>query len=749
MDLNVIATRISEKFTEAGYTVDPAKALEKLERFVNEFGIPPLEAERSIIAEYSRQFGMEMAVEQKNAQRNVETTHIKESVRESLSDNTVISHESLSTADITPIDALQPGETVSIEGKVQRVYPSQSPSVAQSGTLADNTGEVKFIVWADSNVKQLETGKKYRLDKVLVDEYNGRVNFKVNTDTTVTEIGNSNNVSDMDTTSIGELKAGEWITVEGVVRTLFQSNSPSIAQSGIISDDSGSVRFTIWQNMSASFPLLEVGKKYKFESAVSDEYNGKISLKVHNGTIITELPYEKEEQPVTPLSELKPGNWVTIEGVVQLLYPKKSPAVAQSGIFADKSGNTRFTVWASAKAPLLEVAKRYRIESAQTDEFNGRINFKVDASSVITPIEGNDSEDEITPLNEIHTGLLTVHVKVVSISDRSTDFIAQSGILADNTGAARFSIRRDCDVSPLVENKWYKLSNVSCDLYRGAFNLQINASSKIEALDEDVSIRLVITKIADLKPGIACVRVKMVQEWEVRNDRMQQTGIIGDETGTCKFVIWKDNNMGPIRPDVVYDIYYASIDEFNERISIILNGAKYLPDDTATIEVKQNTEDVSGVLVHISPGSGLVKRCPVEGCNRILSRMNFCPVHEQQTEGISDLRLKGWLDNGNKTWDTVISRDAIEKLLGFSVKDAEEMAEFDPLGSETVYYHLCEKLIGRYLCCHGRVIENRLFVNACEFIEPDKELYYSLIEKLDDEGETDTDSDMEGDVLNE
>ena len=75
-----------------------------------------------------------------------------------------------------------------------------------------------------------------------------------------------------------------------------------------------------------------------------------------------------------------------------------------------------------------------------------------------------------------------------------------------------------------------------------------------------------------------------------------------------------------------------------------LSTAIYLPEE-GEIRVTEG-EAVTGVIVHLAPGSGLIKRCPVEGCNRVLSRQNYCPVHEIQKDFRYDLRIKGVLDDG-------------------------------------------------------------------------------------------------------
>ncbi len=442
-------------------------------------------------------------------------------------------------------------------------------------------------------------------------------------------------------------------------------------------------------------------------------------------------PQRKEESSsVIPISEVRPGDWVTLVGVVQVLFPPRSPAVAQSGILADESGTIRFTVWAKSNAPVLETGNWYRFESAVADEYNGQINFKVHSGTTITPLAPEEIPvGPVTPVGEIHPGIVSVQARVVSISDRVSEALVQSGVLADSSGAVRFSIRKESGINPLEENRWYRIDRASCDLYRGAMSMQIGAGTGISPLDDDVSIRPAFTNVIDLKPGVACLRVKMVQEWESNSDRMLQSGIVGDETGTVRFVIWKDNNMGRLNPGVVYNIYYTTIDQYNDRLSLTLNGSMYMPDETGTIQVKSQVEEVSGALVHISPGSGLIKRCPVEGCGRVLSRQNYCQIHEIQPDFSYDLRIKGWIDNGRKTWDTVIPREAVEHLLGLTLDDAREMAENNPLGLETVYYHLCEKVLGRYLTCQGRVIDNRLLVQSCSFTRFDPARHATLINR--------------------
>ena len=195
---------------------------------------------------------------------------------------------------------------------------------------------------------------------------------------------------------------------------------------------------------------------------------------------------------------------------------------------------------------------------------------------------------------------------------------------------------------------------------------------------------------------------------------MLQSGLLGDETGTVKFVIWKE--QGKEKPVVgsVYSIFYAQVDEFNERLSLNITGATIMQEEGDIATATGGDAEIRGAIVHVAPGSGIIKRCPVEGCNRALSRQNYCPIHEIQPKFVYDLRIKGWLDDGEKTHNLLLKRDVVEALTGINLDQAKEIAENNPLGMDEVFLQMREKVLGRYVTCKGREIENRLLVNTCE-----------------------------------
>jgi replication factor A1 len=308
---------------------------------------------------------------------------------------------------------------------------------------------------------------------------------------------------------------------------------------------------------------------------------------------------------------------------------------------------------------------------------------------------------------------VTIEGKVVSVLAPASPSIAQSGVIADESGAIRFVVWAKANAPVMAEGSWYRVESAVVDEYKGVPNLKIHSGTTIKEISEDRSLIPTPTPITDLRPGIGGVRAKFVQEWEANHERMLQSGLLGDETGTIKFVIWKEPGKERLVPGAVYNIFYAQVDEFNGRLSLNLNPATILQEE-GEIAVSGGEAAFTGAIVHIAPGSGIIKRCPQEGCNRALSRQNYCPVHEIQPKFVYDLRIKGWLDDGEKTHNILVQREVVEALTGITLEKAQEIAENNPLGMDEVFLQMRDLILGRYVTCHGRDIDGRLLVNTCE-----------------------------------
>jgi replication factor A1 len=194
------------------------------------------------------------------------------------------------------------------------------------------------------------------------------------------------------------------------------------------------------------------------------------------------------------------------------------------------------------------------------------------------------------------------------------------------------------------------------------------------------------------------VEVKVVELWEPSSESIGQTGLVGDETGTVKFTAWEKSDVPELEEGATYRLENVVTDEFQGRMSIKLNSSTEVEKIDAEIEVGDDEVEVEGALVAIQSGSGLIKRCPEEGCTRVLQN-GRCSEHGD-VEGEFDMRVKGVLDDGKETYDVLLDREATERVTGIEMEEAKQEA-MDALDTSVVTDRIESLLVGRYFRVEG------------------------------------------------
>ncbi|MBE0522207.1 MAG: replication factor A [Candidatus Methanoperedenaceae archaeon] len=92
--------------------------------------------------------------------------------------------------------------------------------------------------------------------------------------------------------TIGEIRPGMRVELRAKVVQLWDSTSDKIAQTGLIGDSTGVIKFTIWENSEKE--LLEEGASYRITGASISSYNDKCQLNINKNTTITQLEEEVE-----------------------------------------------------------------------------------------------------------------------------------------------------------------------------------------------------------------------------------------------------------------------------------------------------------------------------------------------------------------------------------------------------------------------------------------------------------------------
>ena len=207
------------------------------------------------------------------------------------------------------------------------------------------------------------------------------------------------------------------------------------------------------------------------------------------------------------------------------------------------------------------------------------------------------------------------------------------------------------------------------------------------------------------------VRVKVADLWEPRSDSISQVGLVGDDSGTIKFVAFTTSELPKLEEGRSYALSNVVTDEYQGNYSIKLNKTTGITELDEEIEVGDDSTTVEGALVDIQSGSGLIKRCPEESCTRVLQN-GRCSEHGEG-EGEFDLRIKGVLDDGDEVHELIFNREATEALTDIGIEEAKEMA-MDALDTTVVADEMRTTVLGSYYRVSGPTLGRYVLANETE-----------------------------------
>ena len=207
------------------------------------------------------------------------------------------------------------------------------------------------------------------------------------------------------------------------------------------------------------------------------------------------------------------------------------------------------------------------------------------------------------------------------------------------------------------------------------------------------------------------LRVTVVDLWEPRSDSVSQVGLVGDESGTIKFVAFETSELPDLEEGESYALSNVVTDEYEGNYSVKLNRTTGITALDETVEVGDDADTVEGALVDIQSGSGLIKRCPDEECTRVLQN-GRCSEHGQ-VDGEFDLRIKGVLDDGESVTEVIFDREATEELTGMGLEAAKQLA-MDALDTTVVAEEMAEDVLGRYYRVTGPTFGRYVLVDEME-----------------------------------
>jgi len=347
------------------------------------------------------------------------------------------------------------------------------------------------------------------------------------------------------------------------------------------------------------------------------------------------------------------------------------------------------------------------------------LNYFFKEHGIVPQVRASSEKVKISEIKEAGKWV-DLEVKVLDLWEPAAEAISQTGLVGDATGSMKFVKWTKSELPNLELGRSYLLKKLVTDEFQGRFSVKLNRTSQIEPLDVDVEAKPAskaaqqVTVVEINEPGLwVDLKVKVAQLWETNSEAISQSGLVGDETGTIKFVKWVKADLPDLEDGKSYLLKNLVTDEFQGRFSVKLNRTSQIEPLDVDVEIGSIAAEFSGALVDVQKGSGLIKRCPV--CRRSLAK-GVCNEHGK-VDGTYDLRIKAVLDDGSRVQDVLINRETTERLVNLTLEEAKQMA-MEALDHEVVRSLIESKLMGRYYSITGPRIDRYLLVESINEIPP-------------------------------
>ena len=356
---------------------------------------------------------------------------------------------------------------------------------------------------------------------------------------------------------------------------------------------------------------------------------------------------------------------------------------------------------------------------------------------------GSDAAPPSKDIADITTGDSNVSVTgvVLTVGKRSIryqgeDQVIYEGQLADDTGRIDFTSWVEFDHEP---GDTLSLGNAGVREWEGNPELNIGQETAVEAADR-MEVDYTVggdADLAELSPGDRGVNVEVTPvevERKVIDGRDGETeilsGVLADETARLPFTDWDPHpeleEGASVRAENVYIREFRGAPSVNvSEFSTVeaLDRTVHPRDSAPRVTIGEAVDsgglfdvEVTGNVVGVRDGSGLIERCPE--CGRV-TQNGQCRQHGA-VEGEDDLRTKCIFDDGTGTLTVVLDEEITEEVYGGDLDDAREHAR-DAMDRGVVADDVRAKLVGREFRARGSlsVDDFGATLDATEFAETD------------------------------
>lgn len=241
-------------------------------------------------------------------------------------------------------------------------------------------------------------------------------------------------------------------------------------------------------------------------------------------------------------------------------------------------------------------------------------------------------------------------------------------------------------------------------------DLNVNAGTEMETPN---------LKVNELANGKwANLEVVVKQLWESNHESIHQTGILADESGTVKFTSWDSANIPEMEEGKSYHVKNVITKEWQGNLQVDFNKTSSIEPIDHDVEAGSTEVTLSGFIVAIKQGTGLINRCPE--CAKALNK-GACAEHGKITEPTKDIRIMGYLDDGDSATPFIMGREVTETTVGMTLDECIKYAT-EELDQAVIGTKFTDMMMGHHYTMTGPNY-NQLIVNEIEEntdIDPDE-----------------------------
>lgn len=168
------------------------------------------------------------------------------------------------------------GERYNVRIRVDSINASVSKTERQEGVLSDETGKMIFVVWYDSEKRYLYPGKEYILRNILLTEYEGKLQIKMDKESLI-KTDERKYIKEL-------VNPGDRYNIRVKVESIKHDINKALGQEGVLNDETGNINFVFFAESGRRYFHLHKG--YLLRNVKLVDNKGRLQVQIDKETQI-------------------------------------------------------------------------------------------------------------------------------------------------------------------------------------------------------------------------------------------------------------------------------------------------------------------------------------------------------------------------------------------------------------------------------------------------------------------------------